>query len=144
MKVAFLGMGLMGLPMAERILDADHQLVVFNRTPEKAEPLKALGADIAEDPHDALQSAECIILMLADAQAIRGVLLSPRSRTELSGRTVIQMGTISPTESIAFNGAVQKAGGEYFEAPVLGSVTEAKEGSLILMVGGRIALITQS
>jgi 3-hydroxyisobutyrate dehydrogenase len=135
MKVALFGTGLLGFPLGERILDMNHQLVVFNRTQEKAEPLKALGAEIAEHPHDALRSAECIILMLADAQAIREVLLSPRSRRVLSGRTVIQMGTISPTESIAFNAEVLNAGGDYFEAPVLGSVTEAKEGTLILMVG---------
>jgi len=135
MNVALFGTGLLGFPMGERILDMDHQLVVFNRTREKAEPLKALGAEIAEHPHDALRSSECIILMLADAQAIREVLFSPRSRAELSGRTVIQMGTISPTESIAFNAEVLNAGGDYFEAPVLGSVSEAREGKLILMVG---------
>jgi 3-hydroxyisobutyrate dehydrogenase len=135
MNVALFGTGLLGFPMGERILDMDHQLVVFNRTREKAEPLKALGAEIAEHPHDALRSSECIILMLADGQAIREVLLSPRSRAELSGRTVIQMGTISPTESIAFNAEVLNAGGDYFEAPALGSVTEAREGTLILMVG---------
>lgn len=135
MKVALFGTGLMGRPMAERILGANHQLVVFNRTREKAEPLKALGAGIAESARDALRSSECVILMLADGQAIREVLLSPSSRTELSGRTVIQMGTISPTESIAINTEVLNAGGDYFEAPVFGSIAEAKEGTLILMVG---------
>ena len=135
MKVALFGTGLMGRPMGERILGANHQLVVFNRTREKAEPLKALGAGIAKSVRDALRSSECVILMLADGQAIREVLLSPSSRTELSGRTVIQMGTISPTESIAINTEVLNVGGDYFEAPVFGSIAEAKEGTLILMVG---------
>ena len=135
MKVALFGTGLMGRPMGERILGANHQLVVFNRTREKAEPLKALGAGIAKSARDALRSSECVILMLADGQAIREVLLSPSSRTELSGRTVIQMGTISPTESIAINTEVLNVGGDYFETPVFGSIAEAKEGTLILMVG---------
>jgi 3-hydroxyisobutyrate dehydrogenase len=89
--------------MAERILGANHELVIFNRTPEKAEPLKALGAKIASSAKDALRSSECIILMLADAQAIHHVVLRNESRTELSGRTVIQMGTISPSESMDLN-----------------------------------------
>ena len=97
MKVALFGTGLMGRPMGERILGANHQLVAFNRTREKAESLKALGAGIAESARDALRSSECVILMLADGQAIREVLFSPSSEAELSGRTVIQMGTISPT-----------------------------------------------
>ena len=73
--------------------------------------------------------------MLADAQAIHEVLLSRLSRTELSHRTVIQMGTISPTESIAIGREVLKAGGDYLESPVLGGIAEAREGTLILMVG---------
>lgn len=136
MEIALLGSGLMGRPLGERLLEANHRLIVFNRTREKAEPLRTLGAEIAESPHYAIRSSKCVILMLANAQAIHEVLLSPSSRAELSHRTVIQVGTISATESIAINREVLKAGGEYLEAPVLGSITEAKEGTLILMVGG--------
>jgi 3-hydroxyisobutyrate dehydrogenase-like beta-hydroxyacid dehydrogenase len=136
MEIALLGTGLMGRPMAERLLEANHRLTVFNRTHEKAEPLRTFGAEIAESAHDAIRSSTCVILMLANAQAIHQVLLSPPSRAELSHRTVIQMGTISPTESIAISGEVLKAGGEYLEAPVLGSIAEAQGGTLILMVGG--------
>ncbi|NNG06475.1 MAG: NAD(P)-dependent oxidoreductase [Desulfobacteraceae bacterium] len=135
MNISLLGTGLMGLPMAERILGADHELVVFNRTLEKAEPLKALGARIASSAKDALRSSECIILMLADAQAIHHVVLRNEARTELSGRTVIQMGTISPSESMDLNEQVIESGGEYLEAPVLGSIPEAVSGGLIVLVG---------
>jgi 3-hydroxyisobutyrate dehydrogenase len=135
MNIALLGTGLMGRPMAERILQASHKLVVFNRTLEKAQPLKPLGARIAGRARDAIQSSECIILMLADAEAIHHVLLSDRSRTQLSGRTVIQMGTISPSESMDLNEQVLESGGEYLEAPVLGSIPEAQAGRLIVMVG---------
>ncbi|MFQ5841754.1 MAG: NAD(P)-dependent oxidoreductase [Thermodesulfobacteriota bacterium] len=135
MEIALLGTGLMGRPMAERLLEANHRLIVFNRTREKAEPLRTLGAEIAESAHEAIRSSKCVILMLANAQAIHEVLLSPPSLAELSHRTVIQMGTISPTESIAISREVLKAGGDYLEAPVLGSIAEAKGGKLILMVG---------
>jgi 3-hydroxyisobutyrate dehydrogenase len=139
MKVGFLGTGLMGLPMAQRLLDANIELVVYNRTPEKLEPLRAAGAAIAEHPHEAIYACECVILMLTNASAIRSVLLSDSSRQQLAGRTVIQMGTITPTESRAISEEVVAAGGDYLEAPVLGSIPEAKAGKLIVMVGASTA-----
>ncbi len=136
MKVAFLGTGLMGIPMAQRLLDANIELVAYNRTPEKLAPLKVAGAEIAQHPHEAIIACECIILMLTNAAAIRDVLLSEPSRQQLAGRTIIQMGTITPTESKAIADEVIAAGGEYLEAPVLGSIPEAEAGKLIVMVGG--------
>jgi 3-hydroxyisobutyrate dehydrogenase len=136
MKVAFLGTGLMGLPMSERLLEANIDLIAYNRSPEKLESLRVAGAKIAEHPHEAISAAECVILMLTNAAAIKSVLLSDTSRQNLLGRTVIQMGTITPTESKEIQGEVVAAGGEYLEAPVLGSIPEAKAGKLIVMVGG--------
>lgn len=136
MKVGFLGTGLMGLPMAQRLLDANIKLVAYNRTPAKLEPLRTAGAAIAEHPHEAIRDCECLILMLTNASAIRSVLLSDTSRQHLTGRTVIQMGTIAPTDSRAIRDEVVAAGGDYLEAPVLGSIPEAKAGKLIVMVGG--------
>ena len=136
MKVGFLGTGLMGLPMAQRLLDANIELIVYNRTPSKLEGLQAAGAAIAEHPDQAIRMCECVILMLTNASAIRSVLLSDSSRQQLAGRTVIQMGTITPTESRAIREEVVAAGGDYLEAPVLGSIPEAKAGKLIVMVGG--------
>lgn len=136
MKVGFVGTGLMGLPMAQRLINANVELVAYNRTPAKLEPLRAAGAAIAEHPHEAIRDCECLILMLTNASAIRSVLLSDISRQHLIGRTVIQMGTIAPTDSRAIRDEVVDAGGEYLEAPVLGSIPEAKAGKLIVMVGG--------
>lgn len=135
MKVAFLGTGLMGLPMAQRLLAANIELVAYNRTPEKLAPLQAAGAEIAAHPRQAIRAADCIILMLTNAAAIYHVLLSDTSWRTLEGRTVIQMGTITPTESQEIRDAVIGGGGEYIEAPVLGSIPEAKAGKLIVMVG---------
>lgn len=137
MKVAFLGTGLMGLPMAQRLLDANIEVVAYNRTPEKLAPLQAAGAEIVTHPRQAIRAAECIILMLTNAAAIYHVLLSDTSWRTLEGRTVIQMGTITPTESQEIRDSVVGGGGEYIEAPVLGSIPEAKNGNLIVMVGAK-------
>jgi 3-hydroxyisobutyrate dehydrogenase len=136
MKVAFLGTGLMGLPMAQRLLAANIELVAYNRTPEKLAPLQAAGAEIVTQPRQAIRSAETIILMLSNAAAIYHVLLTDTSWHTLSGRNIIQMGTITPIESQQIRDAVVAAGGNYIEAPVLGSIPEAETGKLIVMVGG--------
>jgi|SRR5579883_901278 3-hydroxyisobutyrate dehydrogenase len=135
MKVAFLGTGLMGLPMAQRLLAANIDLIAYNRTPEKLEPLKAAGAEIAAHPYQAIRAADCVILMLTNAVAVYSVLLSDGASSNLAGTTVIQMGTITPTESKEIRDSVVAAGAEYIEAPVLGSVPEAKSGKLTVMVG---------
>ncbi len=136
MKVGFLGTGLMGLAMAQRLLEANVDIVAYNRTPAKLEPLRKAGAAIASHPHEVISACNCVILMLTDTSAIRSLLLCDSSRQQLVGRTVIQMGTIAPTDSRAIRDEVIAAGGDYLEAPVLGSIPEAKAGKLIVMVGG--------
>jgi 3-hydroxyisobutyrate dehydrogenase len=135
MQVTLLGTGLMGLPMGERVLAAGHRLTVFNRSGEKAELLRSVGAEIAATAAAAVNSAECVILMLADGAAIQEVLFDEDPKPNLGQRTVIQMGTISPTESIGFHKEVLERGGDYLEAPVLGSIPEARAGSLLVMMG---------
>ncbi|MBW2625516.1 MAG: NAD(P)-dependent oxidoreductase, partial [Deltaproteobacteria bacterium] len=125
MKVALIGTGLMGRPMGERVLAAGYHLTVFNRSREKAELLRSSGAEIAATGAEAIGSAECVLLMLADGIAIREVLFNENPKPDLGQRTVIQMGTISPTESIGFHKEVLERGGDYLEAPVLGSIPEA-------------------
>jgi len=135
MKVALIGTGRMGRPMAERVLAGGHQLVVFNRSRNKAKPLRSSGALIAASAAEAVDSAECVILMLADGAAIREVFFNSEPTANLHDRTVIQMGTISPADSVAFEKKVLGLGGEYLEAPVLGSIPEASAGKLLIMVG---------
>lgn len=133
MKVALIGTGLMGMPMAHRLLSVKVPLVVYNRTPEKAESLRAAGVEVAESVADAVGDADCVILMLTNAQAVEAVLSEARS--QLARRTVIQMGTIAPAESQALNQAMAALNAEYLEAPVLGSIPQAEAGELIVMVG---------
>jgi len=136
MKVALIGTGLMGRPMAERLLSAGYQLSVFNRNPDKAKPLESAGAQIAGTAAEAIETAHCVILMLSDAAAIRELIFDSKEKPQLRERTVIQMGTISPSESIHFQNEVRAQGGDYLEAPVLGSIPEARAGSLLVMVSG--------
>lgn len=135
MKVGFLGTGLMGAPMATRIARADIPLTVYNRTRARAELLREEGAVIADHPAEVLAAAECIMVMVTDAPAVRGVLLSAEARQHLPEKTIIQMSTISPAESRELAQEVTAAGGSYLEAPVLGSIPEATAGTLIIMVG---------
>jgi 3-hydroxyisobutyrate dehydrogenase-like beta-hydroxyacid dehydrogenase len=133
--VGLLGTGLMGVPMGEALMRAGHTLRVYNRTPERAQPLLDAGAQWCDSPAQVLAASEVIVLMLSDRSAIEATLLTAEARAGLSGRTVIQMGTIAPGESRAVRDAVVQAGGEYLEAPVLGSIPEARDSKLLVMVG---------
>ena len=135
MKIGFLGTGLMGQPMAQRLLEAQFSVVAYNRTQSKLEPLKERGAEIANSPVEAIKKSDCLILMLTNALAIQEVLLLENTRSFLADRTVIQMGTIAPKESQEIHQLIVEIGGEYLEAPVLGSIPQVKSGELLVMVG---------
>jgi 3-hydroxyisobutyrate dehydrogenase len=125
----------MGQPMAGRLLHSELSVVAYNRTASKLEPLRMAGAEIADSPQNAIATSDCVIVMLTNATAIQDVLLSQASQRELSGRTIIQMSTIAPSESRSIGEAIASAGGEYLEAPVLGSIPQAESGELQVMVG---------
>jgi 3-hydroxyisobutyrate dehydrogenase len=133
MKIALLGTGLLGYPMAQRLLATGHETFVYNRTLAKAELLQKEGAIVCESSTSAISQAECIILVLPDAKSIEETLCS--GNFSLEGKTVIQMGTISPSQSIEIQKKVYERQGEYLECPVLGSRSEAQSGQLLLMVG---------
>jgi 3-hydroxyisobutyrate dehydrogenase len=135
MKIAFLGTGLMGAPMANRLLSAGYELTVYNRTKAKAIFLETKGAHIGQNPAAAIGDCDVIITMLADYKAVTDVLLKDKS-VGFKGRTVIQMSTISPKESINVKNKIEESGGEYLEAPVLGSVPQVEAGALFILVGG--------
>jgi 3-hydroxyisobutyrate dehydrogenase len=121
--------------MAQRLLDAGMSLTVYNRTIAKVTALQAGGARIADSPAIAITASTAIVLMLSDAAAIREALFTPAAGAALPGKTIIQMGTIGPSESQAIQAEVVACGGEYLEAPVLGSIPEARSGRLLVMVG---------
>ncbi|MBD2081484.1 NAD(P)-binding domain-containing protein [Leptolyngbya sp. FACHB-17] len=139
MKIGFIGTGLMGLPMAQRLITAGHSVTAYNRTDAKLESL--VGATIATSSSQAIVASDCVILMLTNAEAIEQTLLSDQA--VLQGRTVIQMSTIAPDESQSIRDQVVAAGGSYLEAPVLGSIPEARSGKLIVMVGAEVEQFEQ-
>lgn len=133
--VAVFGIGLMGAPIAIRLLDAGYKVVVWNRTPDKTESLAQIGALVAETAAQAVQSADVLITWLADKVAIQEVLFPAERASLLEGKTILQMGTIGPSHSRGIEDAAIAHGAEYLEAPVLGSIPEAIKGSLLVMVG---------
>ncbi len=142
MQVSLIGTGLMGTAMAERLMTLGHDVVLYNRTEEKCTALQEQGALKARSAAEAIEASRCTILTLADAPAIREVLFVSGT-SSLQNRTIIQMGTIAPSESIALGQEIRTGIGDYFEAPVLGSIAEAKAGRLLVMVGGKAEHVDQ-
>jgi len=135
MKISLIGVGLMGQALSEHLLAQGQQLTLFNRSPDKTVQLEQQGAVIAESAQSAVESSNICLLMLSDASAIISVLgeISPSS---FQNKLIIQMGTIAPNESRALAKLITDCGGQYLECPVLGSLPEARSGTLILMAGG--------
>jgi 3-hydroxyisobutyrate dehydrogenase len=141
MNVGLIGTGLMGLPLGERLLEFGYGLTVYNRTAQKTEALVTLGAKVATSPGVVFATSQVIVLMLTDGAAIEQLLFS--GPVNFAGRTVLQMGTIGPGESQAIATRIETLGGQYLEAPVLGSIPEARSGKLIVMVGGEAELFEE-
>ncbi len=135
MQITILGGGLMGQAMAERLLAEQQNVTVFNRSPDKIESLRNLGADITDDAEQAVSKADIILLVLSDAEAIESVL-AVISADKLAGKLIVQMGTISPEQSQSIADRCRLQNAIYLECPVLGSLPEARNGALILMAGG--------
>jgi 3-hydroxyisobutyrate dehydrogenase-like beta-hydroxyacid dehydrogenase len=135
-KLAFLGLGAMGAPMAARLIGAGHEVTVWNRTRSKAEALEG-AARVAETPADAARGAEAVITMLATPDAVSEVLFGPDGVASgiASGAALIEMSTIGP-DHLAEVGARLPEGVELIDAPVLGSVSNAADGTLKIFVGG--------
>jgi 3-hydroxyisobutyrate dehydrogenase-like beta-hydroxyacid dehydrogenase len=135
--VAVIGLGAMGSRIARRLLDVAHEVVVWNRTPSKAEPLVAAGAASAASPADAARRAEAVLTMIADPDALVAVTEGPDGIAAGAGgdTTVIEMSTVGP-ESIRWLASNLPAEAGLLDAPVLGSLGEAESGSLHVFVGG--------
>lgn len=142
LTIALLGTGLLGRAIAERLQTVGHTVIAYNRTAAKALALQSLGIAVVGTPELAVAQAEYVLLLLTGADAIRSVLFSPACAATLKGKTIVQMGTIGSTESLDIQDEVERYGGSYCEAPVLGSLAEAKLGTLFVMVGGTEALFT--
>ncbi len=137
-NVGFVGLGVMGQPMAINLQRSGVHLTVWNRTPKRCAPVVAAGATLAATPDELFRSSTTIILMLADEHSTDSVLdrhgdsFLPR----VSGKRIISMGTNSPAWSEQLAQDLEAAGAEYVEAPVSGSRQPAMDGNLVAMIAG--------
>lgn len=135
MTTAIIGIGLMGQALGEHLLAENQSLMVYNRHVEKTQDLASRGAVVANSAQQAIEKSDFILLFLSDAQAINA-LLNDLDETVLADKTVIQMATIAPEQSRQLAQRIEAASGHYLECPVLGSLPEARTGTLILMTAG--------
>jgi len=136
-KIGFIGIGLMGLPMAKNILKAGYNLKAFNRSQKKAEALKEFGAEISVTIDDAVKDTDVVITMLTDDTAINEVMDSSNFLENLkSDATVIDMSSVKPTTATKHGNNLKSKNINYLDAPVSGGTIGAEKASLAIMVGG--------
>lgn len=145
MKTGFIGLGVMGMPMALNLARAGTDLIVWNRSPESVERLRAAGAEVAADVDAVFGKARTVILMLATEAVIDTVLQrgTPDFAARVAGHVVIHMGTTAPAYSKALEADIRAAGGRYVEAPVSGSRRPAEEGQLVAMLAGEADVVEE-
>ena len=137
MKIAFIGTGLMGYPMAKNLINKKINLKVFSRTLEKAKPLEKLGAIIANSLGEAVKEADIVITILTDDEAVEKVLGNQEFLNNLkNSSTVIDMSSIKPKIAIQYGKLLKDRNIHFLDAPVSGGTIGAEEGSLAIMVGG--------
>ena len=136
-KIGFIGIGLMGLPMSKNLVKAGYNLTVFNRSKNKAEPLKEFGAKISNTLKDAVDGSDIVITMLTDDTAVDEVMNNSDFLNNLKpGAIVIDMSSVKPTTATKHGNNLKLKNINYLDAPVSGGTIGAEEASLAIMVGG--------
>ncbi len=136
-KIGFIGTGLMGFPMSKNLLKSGFNLKVFNRSINKAKPLKEFGAKISQNIGEVVKDNDFIITMLTDDAAVDAIMNSSDFLENLkSGSTVIDMSSVKPTTATKYEKILKLKKINYLDAPVSGGTIGAEEGSLAIMVGG--------
>ena len=145
MRVAFLGLGIMGRSMAANLVKAGHEVAVWNRTPGK----NVEGARLAASPADAATGAEVAWMCVSDTKAVEQVLFGENGAAAVlgasssTGAIIADSSTISPSATVRFAERVKAQGLDYVDAPMTGSKIAAEAGSLIFMVGGNDAALAR-
>ncbi len=141
-QIAFLGTGLMGAPMARRLLEAGHRVTVWNRAPGKTTALQEKGATVAASPADAVADADIVFTMLSDGRAVEEVLFASGAVDNLRpGAIVIDTSSIAPPIARDHAARLAERGHAHLDAPVSGGVVGADAGTLAIMAGGDGAVI---
>jgi 3-hydroxyisobutyrate dehydrogenase-like beta-hydroxyacid dehydrogenase len=138
-RIAFVGLGIMGAPMARNLLEAGFDVTVYTRTSEKAERFAAEhGGQAARTPGEAAGRTDVFLTMVPDQAQVEEVLFGAKGAADTlpEGALVIDMSTISPTASRGIGERLAERGLDYVEAPVSGSKPKAEDGTLTIMAGG--------
>ncbi|MDA9616116.1 NAD(P)-dependent oxidoreductase [Candidatus Pelagibacter sp.] len=137
MQIGFIGIGLMGFPMAKNLLKSGYKLKAFNRSQDKAEKLKIFGAELSTSIKDIVTSSDVIITMLTDDVAVEKVIGSDEFIKNIKpNTTVIDMSSINPVLSRKCAKVLKEKNINYLDAPVSGGTLGAEDASLAIMVGG--------
>jgi 3-hydroxyisobutyrate dehydrogenase len=138
LRIGFIGLGIMGQPMAINLLKAGFPLTVFNRTRAKCEPVAAMGVAVAVSPQEAAAQSDVVITIVSDTPDVEEVLFGESGvwHGVKPGATVIDMSTISPRATIQFSQRLRERECAMLDAPVSGAERGAREGTLSIMVGG--------
>ncbi len=138
MKIGFIGLGIMGRPMAGHLIKAGHALYSCINQTDAHPALLAAGLHVCESPKAVAEQSDVIITMLPDTPQVRTVLAGPQGVLEdiAPGKVIVDMSSISPAETRQLAYAANDAGCEYLDAPVSGGQAGAESGSLTIMVGG--------
>jgi 2-hydroxy-3-oxopropionate reductase len=137
-RIGFIGLGIMGMPMARNLMEAGYELVLHNRSPEKAEELGKEGATVAATPREVAEKSDVVVTMLPDSPQVREVVAGENGVLEgiSEGALLIDMSTISPVVTEELAEALKEKGASMLDAPVSGGDVGAIEGTLSIMVGG--------
>lgn len=139
MKIAFIGLGIMGKPMAKNLIKAGHELFVFDRNPAANEEMKAAGANICASSADTVKNVDLVITMLPNSPQVKSVMLEEDKLADAMPKTAvfIDCSSINPVASKEIYAELQKKGVEMLDAPVSGGEPKAIDGTLSFMVGGK-------
>lgn len=138
-KIGWIGLGIMGVPMAQSLIDAGYTVSVYNRSKAVLTSFSKQNVAIANSPKELLDSCDVVIIMVSDDRAIEDIFSSDQGllSSDCSGKIIINMSTVSAAVSKQMAALSVQKGNDYLDAPVSGSLKQATECSLVIMVGGK-------
>jgi len=141
MQIGIAGVGAMGAAIAARLMEAGHQVTVWNRTAAKVKPLAEAGAKVANNPAAVAAASEAVITILTDGAAIEAVYHGPSGLLsgDVKGKLFIEMSTVPPGVETTLAPRVRAKGGTFVECPVGGSTAPARQGKLLGLMGAEAA-----
>lgn len=144
-KIGWIGLGKMGVPMVQNLLKAGYNVSVFNRSKQALALFENQDVRIANHPEELINTCDVVILMVADDKATEAIFSGENGllSSAATNKIIINMSTVSAEISQKMASLLNKKGNEYLDAPVSGSLKQATEGSLVIMVGGKESVFEQ-